>query len=338
MSRTTIIDVAKRANVSKVTVSYVLNGLSVKGRISPETAERVMAAAKDLGYRPNANARALVTKRSNILAVVFQRGDYFSTWSGFTSEVMQGVSAGAVEQGYDLMLHTKEVPINAEANALCDGRVDGALVLRDEGDPVLEGLLQHNFPCVQFFTRSELDGAPYVDADNYAGGRLATKHLLDLGHRRIGVIRGSLRSTSSSDRFSGYRDAMESVGLRVDPESVLMISPPEDMEPLRLLMAAPNPPTAFFVWSDEVAFACLDLFKELGLSVPHDVSLVGFNSLEACNRCSPPLTSVRQPIFDMAVEATRLLVALIQGTPAPRRQILFPLMLDVRESTAHPAK
>ncbi len=336
MSRVTILDVAKRANVSKVTVSYVLNGHSVKERISSETSARVLKVAKELGYRPNAIARTLVTKRSEILAIVFQRGDFFSTWSGFTGEIMRGVSSAAVELGYDLMLHTKSVTPEFEADALCDGRVDGALVLRDEGDPVLLGLLHHEFPCVQFFTRSEGSGAPFVDADNYAGGRLATRHLLDLGHQKIGMIRGSLRSTSSNDRYNGYRDALEGAGIGVGPERVLQVSPGSDMGPLAQLMRGPDRPTALFVWSDDVAFACIAMLKDLGLRVPEDVSVVGFDSLEACERCSPTLTSIRQPVFEMASEATRLLVSIIRGESAPRKQILFPLSLDVRGSTASP--
>ncbi len=333
MSRITILDVAKKANVSKVTVSYVLNGHGAKERISAQTAERVLAVAAELGYRPNAIARTLVTKRSDILAIVFQRGEYFTTWSSFTNEVMRGVSAAAVDLGYDLMLHTKNIAAEHEANALCDGRVDGALVLRDEGDPILGGLLQNNFPCVQFFTRTETAGAPYVDADNYAGGRLATRHLLDLGHRRIGMIRGSMRSTSSNDRYNGYRDALESAGVGVAPERVLSVSPNSDMEPLRQLMRQPDRPTALFVWSDEVAFACMTMIKELGLSIPEDVSIVGFDSVDRCEHSTPPLTSINQPVFEMASEATRLLVSIIRGEASDRKQILYPLTLDVRGST-----
>lgn len=332
-SRITILDVAKRANVSKVTVSYVLNGRGEQERISSETAARVFAAARELGYRANAVARTLVTKRSDMIAVVFQRGDYFSAWSSFTSELMRGVSAAAVELGFDLMLHTKHVLPEVEGQVLCDGRVDGALILRDEGDPILKDLARHEFPCVQFFSRSEGSGTPFVDADNYAGGRMATRHLIDLGHRRVAMIRGSLRSTSSNDRYNGYRDALEGAGIGVAPERVLSISPQSDVEPLRQLMTAPDRPTALFVWSDEVAFLCMEVVKDLGLRIPEDVSIVGFDSLESCNRCSPPLTSVRQPVYEMAHEATRLLASVIRGDVAGRRQVLFPLSLDIRSST-----
>lgn len=337
MKRTTIEDVAKHAGVGKVTVSYVLNGRSKTARISSSTAERVLESARVLNYKPNALARMLVTKRTEVLAVVFQRGSMFSTWSAFTSEVMRGVSTAAVELGYDIMLHTRDLVGTAESDALCDGRVDGALVLRDEGDATLNALTERDFPTVQFFTRSEGQNLAYVDADNYAGGRMATRHLIELGHQRVAMVRGSMRSTSSNDRYNGYRDALEGAGIGVGPERVLSIpSPSSDFEPLRQLMTSPSRPTALFVWSDDVAMICMQVLAELGLSVPDDVSVVGFDSLAECERSFPPLTSINQPIATMAQTATQLLVALVRGETPTQRQVVYPLSLDIRASTAPP--
>ena len=337
MKRTTIEDVARKAGVGKVTVSYVLNGHSKVARISEGTQQRVREAADALSYRPNALARMLSNGRTDLLAVVFQRGNLFAGWSGFTAEVMRGVSTGAVELGYDLMLHTRDLERGAEADALADGRIDGALVLRDEGDPLVLDLAHRSLPCVRFFSRGEGD-APFVDADNYSGGRMATRHLLELGHRRIGMVRGPQRSNSSNDRYVGHRDALEGAGVGVGPERVVSVpSATSDLEPLRRLMLAPDRPTALFCWSDEVALAALPMLREMGLRVPEDVSLVGFDSLAASERSVPALTSVRQPIFEMACQATRLLAALVRGEPVAQRQILVPLSLDVRRSTAPPS-
>ena len=336
MKRTTIEDVARKAGVGKVTVSYVLNGHSKVARISEGTQQRVREAADALEYRPNALARMLSKGRTDNLAVVFQRGSHFSGWSGFTSEVMRGVTTAANEIGYDLTLHTREVAPEAEADVLADGRFDGALLLRDEGDPLLEALTQRGMPCVQFFSRAMGD-LPFVDADNYSGGRLATRHLLELGHRRIAMVRGPQRSNASNDRYAGYRDALENAAVGVAPERVASIpSPLSDLEPFRRLMRAEGRPTAVFCWSDEVAFALLPLLRELGLRVPEDVSLVGFDSLAACEQAVPALTSVRQPVFEMAGQATRLLGSLVCKEPHAVRQVLVPLSLDVRRSTAPP--
>ena len=334
MKRTTIEDVARKAGVGKVTVSYVLNGHAAVARISEGTQERVRAAAHELNYRPNALARMLSTKRTNVLAVVFQRGHFFAGWSGFTAEVMRGISTTAVEIGYDLMLHTRDLPADEEADALADGRIDGALVLRDEGDPLVGNLKNRDLPCVQFFSRGQAD-IPFVDADNYSGGRMATRHLVELGHRRIAMVRGPQRSHSSNDRFVGYRDALEGAAIGVAMERVISIpSGHSDLEPLRRLMTSPDRPTALFFWSDEVALACMPMLREVGLRIPEDVSLVGFDSLSACDRAVPALTSVRQPIFEMASQATRLLGALAGKEDVEQRQILVPLTLDIRRSTA----
>lgn len=332
--RITITDVAKKAGVGKGTVSSVLNGQSKLARISQETEQRVKQAALDLNYKPNALARMLVKQQTDILAVVFQRGYFFTSWSSFTAEVMKGVSTAAVELGYDLMLHTKDVPVDREAATLADGRVDGALILRDEDDPIIADLSRQKFPCVRFFSRGT-DGAPFVDADNVAGGQLATDHLLSLGHTRIAMIRGAEHSTSSNDRLAGYRRAYAQHGLQAKLEWELEIpSATSDFDSLRKVMRSENPPTALFVWSDDVALACIAVLHELGLSVPNDVSVVGFDSLEVCDRSVPPLTSVKQPVMEMAHRATHILAAIIRGEEPAETQVLYPLQLDLRASTA----
>jgi DNA-binding LacI/PurR family transcriptional regulator len=327
--RPTIRDVAEKAGVGKVTVSYVLNGQSRTARISEATEQKVLDAAHSLGYRPNALARMLVTKRTDVLAVVFQRGSYFPTWSSFTSEVMRGVTTAAVELGYDLFLHTKEVASQDEADVLADGRVDGVLVLRDEGDEVVRALATRGLPCVSFFCRASDVALPFVDADNAAGAKAAVEHLIGLGHRQIAMVRGPLRSTNACHRLDGYCDAMGEAGLPIRPDWVV-----SELDCLHALMKRPQHPTAVFVWSDDVAFQVLTMLRELGLRVPEDVSVVGFDSVEACNQSVPPLTSVRQPVFDMATTATRLLASLIRGQAPPETQVLFPLVLDIRGSTA----
>ena len=334
--RKTLDDVAKRAGVGKVTVSYVLNGRAVEARISQQTSERVLAAARDLDYRPNALARMLLRKRTDTIAVVFQYANYFRSSSSFITDLMHGVCDGCVEGGVDLMLHTKSASdLVAEADALTDGRVDGALVLRDAHDEMMELLLSRKFPVVLFFSRSDDSTVPFVDLDNFMGGKLATNHLIELGHRRIAMLRGSARSVSSNDRHSGYRSALESANIEYRPEFVLAGVPARHDEPLIELMRRPDRPTAVFVWSDDDAFSCIRVLGSLGLRVPNDVSVVGFDSSQACERVAPALTSVRQPIAEMARRATQLLVEIVKGDPlSGPHQIVFPPRLDVRGSTS----
>ena len=331
LRRPTIRDVAERAGVGKVTVSYVLNGQAKTARISEATERKVLDAAQQLGYRPNALARMLVTKRTDVIAVVFQRGSFFTTWSSFTSAVMRGVSTAAVDLGYDILLHTKDVTPEEEPDVLADGRVDGVLVLRDEGDEVVPGLVSRGLPCVSFFCRTTGLDVPFVDADNVAGARMAVDHLIELGHRNIAMLRGPLRSTNACHRVDGYVQAMEAADLHVRPDWVV-----SEMDCLRALFRRKDRPTAVFVWSDEVAFSVLAMLRDSGLRVPEDVSVVGFDGVEACAESVPPLTSVRQPVPEMAAAATRLLVELIRGEASSGREVLFPLELVMRASTAPP--
>src|SRR5262249_39986971 len=191
----TISDVARETGVSKVTVSYVLNGRNTRIAISEATRARVLDAARELGYHPNALARGLARRRTDTLALVMHSPRFLSGGSGFTHALMRGILVGAHDQGFDVIVHTKPLAaVRDEVLALTDGRADGALLLRDLEAPLVELLAQRDFPFVQIFSRSLVPGVWFVDCDNVAGGRLATDHLLDLGHRRIGHVGGNLHS------------------------------------------------------------------------------------------------------------------------------------------------
>ncbi len=334
--RITIEDVARGAGVSKVTVSYVLNGQSAKMGISAATTERVRDVASNLGYRANAIARSLSTRRTDTLAVLFQSGLYFSSWSNFTSEVMRGVSEACYVEGFDLMLHTKQAANpDDEASALDDGRVDGALILRDEDDETFLKLVERRLPCVQFFTHNDRLDIPSVDCNNLLGGQLATKHLLQLGHTRIAMISGGQRSVSSKERVEGYRTALTEAGLHPNPEFMITATSREiDTERILEMMRSPLGPTALFVWSDDTALSLISDLRKEGIRVPEDISIIGYDSLAASEIAEPPLTSVRQPVRQMASEATRMLVQLVRGNPIPVRQVLIDPVLDVRSSSA----
>lgn len=334
--RITIEDVARHAGVGKVTVSYVLNGRSKDARISEETAQRILSVAKELQYRPNAIARMLVTRRTDTLAVLFQSGSYFTAWSGFTSEVMRGISEATVEEGCDLLMHTKHMKdADEEADALADGRVDGALVLRDEHDPTFLKLIEKQFPCVQFFTHNDGLDVPWVDCDNVLGGRLATDHLISQGHKRIAMVRGAGGSVSSNDRVAGFRKSMLEAGLPVREEWMIVQSDPSgSMAEVLKIFESKDRPTAVFVWSDDVALPIMRGLRGAGLRVPQDVSIVGFDSSVAAETAEPALTSVRQPIREMAAAATHLLISIVRKRDIENRQVLIRPSLDVRSSTA----
>jgi DNA-binding LacI/PurR family transcriptional regulator len=336
----TIRDVAKLAGVSKAAVSYVLNGRKTSIKITDETRNRILAAARQLNYHPNALARGLAHKRTDTVTLVMQYAYMFSGWSGFTNELMHSVSEAAHRLGYDLMLHTKDQPdFEREVAALTDGRADGALLLRDIDDPLAEILTQRGFPCVLFFSRSNHSDIWYVDCDNVLGGRMATEYLLNLGHRRIMYIGGIHRSSAAMDRLAGYESALRHRGIIPRPDWTIELRYADaSLEGVEAILRTPDRPTAVFAWSDEVAVRLMTLARRMGLRIPEELSIVGFDSTELCNHTHPPLTSVRQPIKEMAARALEMLSQRIRGEEVAERQVLFPPTVVVRGSCAVPDK
>ena len=332
--RFTIEDVAKLAGVGKVTVSYVLNGRATEARISPETCERVYSAAKELDYRPSAIARSLASKKASAITLVFQHGEYFSTGSSFINEVLRGVCEACVQADVNLILHTRSFS-NAveEAHAIMDGRTDGALILRDDEDPLVTELVKRAFPVMLFFTRHSNPEIDFIDSDNFTGGRLAAQHLIELGHKRIAMAVGPSGSVASKDRLAGYQSALGASGIPFTTDHIRTIATPDSVQSdlgdwLKFLNAS-----ALLCWSDDVAFACMNALKKAGFALPHDLSVVGFDSSEACERYSPALTSVRQPVYEMGYSATKRLISKTCQVAPSGDPSIYPLTLDIRSST-----
>lgn len=333
--RSTIRDVADAAGVGKVTVSYILNGRAAQARISDATRDRVLAVARELSYRPNAIARSLVSRHTDVIAVVFQYAHFFNAGSTFINELMSAVCAECVNQNLDVILHTRTfAEVGSEAAALMDGRADGVLILRNSNDPLTSAIASADFPAVAFFTRPDGSGLPFVDCDNYVGGRTATEHLLSQGHSRIGMIAGPPGSSASGDRQRGYEDALRDVGIEPDPELVVSQTDAASGPDQVVDLVRTKAPTALFCWSDDDAFVCMQALTAAGYAIPADVSIVGFDGSDACARCTPPLTSVRQPVAAIATKAVQLLVERIKGADLVASSFVYPPTLSERASVA----
>lgn len=333
-TRTTIEDVALLAQVSKVTVSYVLNGRGAQARISPATSEKVREAARELGYRPNGLARRLLSSRTHTIALAFQYAGLFSSESGFINELMAGVCETATQHGYDLVLHTRAPqPDENDADVLTDGRCDGALLLRDREDPIAADLSNRNFPSVLFFTHAADPRVSFVDADNFGGAQLAVRHLYDKGHRKVALVHGSDNSFASFERRRGFQTAIEELGLNDRKDWHFQMGWAHD-DPSRLIAAlqGPDRPSALVCWSDDVALEVLRITRNLKIRVPSELAVIGFDSLPHCERAEPPLTSVRQPVRVMAARATVALIDAIEGRRETPVRELIPLTIDCRRS------
>lgn len=340
----TLSDIAAHIGVSKVTVSYVLNGREGRVRISEGTRKRILDAAKEMGYSPNALARGLTRRRMDTFTLVMQSPNVFEGGSGFITGLMHGVLVAANAVGYDVMIHTKAQPgVDDEVRSLTDGRSDGSLLLRDYNDPLLAELEGRGHPCVSVFTRPELPDAWYADADDTEGGRIAAEYLLSLGHRRVGFISGSENSSAVRERRNGFRATLDAAGVPLDPRrEVRLTYAGQDFAPLGEMMRLPadQRPTAVFAWSDDIAARAIAYLRDVcNLRVPQDISVIGFDGTEEVGErgCVPRLTSIRQPIGEIAACGVNLLASRLRGEPVDRTQVLFSPSLLERDSCAPPA-
>ena len=333
----TIREVAAKAGVTKAVVSAVLNERHTVIRVSEETRKRVREAAEALHYRPNAVGRALARKRTDTIGIVPQWSGYLSVWSGFTSEMMQGISAAAIREGYRVLLNFRsESGPDKEIAAVTDGQIDGALLWRNSSDPMAQRLEESGFPAVMMFGPHADPAIWCVDCDNVLGGRLATEFLLRLGHTRILHLTTGQGESYARDRCRGYREALQDAGIPPRPEWIIDVGweNSEDAVYLQIetLLRSAEGPTAVFAWYDGVAIRLLHKAREWDLRVPENLSVIGFDSTAQCLLTSPPLTSVRQPIREIADCAATLLIRRIRGETVEETHRLFTPTLEERGS------
>jgi len=310
-------DVAKRAGVSRTTVSFVLN--DVPGvKISEETRQRVLQAAQDLDYYPTAAARSLASGKTHRIGLVLGEGQKRLAADAFLPTFLQGVTASLHRRGYLLVVQLAEdVPTyDAYARLIREQQVDGLILSGPRyDDPVIPQLEEEGFPLL---LHGSLNGCGYhyVDVDNQAGAYQAVKHLIDLGHERIGFVSNASFSYSGArDRFAGYQQALEEHGLAPD-DSLIQIGafvPESGQRAMDELLHLPVPPTAVFVASDVVALGAITAVYEAGLQIPEEIALVGFDDIFLAAQVRPPLTTIRVPAYGLGWTAAELLITQIEG-------------------------
>lgn len=330
----TIKDIARRLNISTSTVSYALNG--GPRTVPDEVRDKVLAMARELEYRPNRIARSLVTRRTNAIGVVppavmenvFLSPFVQSAWNGLVN------AAGPLEQ--DLFLYTghdRNRP-DEPGQELLDGRIDGIVFIAPRPDAgAVRFVHQQKFPATVL--AGDVPGCSF-NADNDAGVRSALEHLQMIGHHRVAHITGSMSSADAHSRLRAYRHHVQALGLDRDPDLVQEGNFTIDSGYLatKRLFELKDRPTAVFTANDEMAYGVCVAVRELGLSVPDDFSVVGFDDTDLSFVYSPPLTSVRQPVQAMAQAALRAVVSLVNCDGEPPRSHIFPTELVVRGSTA----
>jgi LacI family transcriptional regulator len=333
--RAAIRDIASLAGVSVATVSRVLNG---RPDVSPATRELVLRHIRERGYVSNRSARALAGGRTGLigLTVPFLQGDYFS-------HIVAGAADALYERDARFVLcptsheHDREVSL---LGRLMHGTTDGAiLILPSESSQELSELRRRGFPLVVVDPPIRLDDdVPVIAAANWAGGRMAAEHLIDLGHRRIAIMTGPRDWSASIDRLAGYHSALIAAGLPLTPDLVVEANFRYEggYQAAECLLARAERPTAIFALNDNMALGVLGAARAAGLEVPRDLSVVGFDDVEFAALATPSLTTVSQPLKEMGRLAASVLYRQLDGQPLDAGRVELSTRLVVRDSTAPP--
>ncbi|HZQ81955.1 MAG TPA: LacI family DNA-binding transcriptional regulator [Gaiellaceae bacterium] len=327
--RVTIADVAEQAGVSVATVSKVIND---RYGVAEDTSARVRSVIDALGYHASLVGQSLRSRRTKVIGVLVRDLEPFS------AELLKGVARGVHDSGYELIVFSGcgQAADQAGWERRYLSRISGTLA--DGAILVTPGSIDETFgsPVVAVDHNVQSSALPTVDSENLKGAVAATEYLLGLGHRRIGFLAGREDLESARLRERGYREALAAAGVRVD-ESLVKIGGYDAAtatEPARRLLELDQRPTAIFAANDVTALETIAVARSLGLHVPDDLSVVGFDNVPESALADPPLTTVEQPIQQMGREAVRLLLELIEDPSQPAASVVLPTRLVVRGSCA----
>ncbi|MEK4998814.1 LacI family DNA-binding transcriptional regulator [Paenibacillus sp. FSL H7-0918] len=328
----TIYDVAREAGVSIATVSKVLNK---NGRISDKTREKVHRIMEELNYQPSLVASALTSRRTGTIGLMIP-----DISNPFFAEAARGIEDYAQEQGSDLIVCSTDRDDEKAAryiSLLLRKRVDGIIIASHTGNPdMVRRLLADHVPLVLFSADIRMMESNSVTVDDYKGGYQATEYLLSLGHRRLGIISDNL--PGSKLRVEGFMDALKAAGVGFDNPANLThtsatLENGRKAAAAMLVQAQEDRPTAIFACNDLLAIGILKEARSAGLSIPRDLSVVGFDNTMLAEICHPTLTSIAQPLREMTEQAMILLNESIDNPDSPKRKIMLMPELIVRHST-----
>ncbi len=311
---TTLKDVARSAGVSTKTVSRVVNN---QGEIRPETREHVQAVIEKLGYRPNVLARSLIHRRTNTLGVVAWGIDYYGP-----SRTVVGIEQQAHQLNYSLFLSLVDRPDNGNIEQVLDAfithRVDGILwAVPEVGDnrDWLKSIQLDQLPPIVFLSMEPRPGLAIVVVDNFSGAKQATQHLIDQGRRKIGIITGPLAWWEARERYAGWEAAMHQANLATPPSLVVEgeWASVAGEQGLNILLNQEPELDAVFASSDQIALGALGAAHRIGLKIPQDLAIVGFDNMPESAWFWPPLTTVYQQLIDVGRIAVSTLHRMIEA-------------------------
>lgn len=327
----TLAEIAAAAGVSSMTASRAMNN---QPGVSRSTRDAILKLANDMGYVANRSAQKLSGGRSRVIGLLAAEMD-----GAFTGALVSAAVRAVAAVGYEALIYSltdRAQRPNDSVLQLLQQVSDGVIAILPYQFGYVEALSAAQVPVVTIDQHTEHAEFPSIASDSYGGARSAMLHLAELGHQRIAFITGDERMNSARDRHRAFDDAVAILGLDRDPALVLRgdYSLGSGREAAQQLLALPVRPTALFASNDLSAFGAMSVLQSAGLRVPHDISVVGFDDLEAASLVHPGLTTVRQPMAEMGRAAANTLLALIAGLDVATQQVSLPTELVVRASTA----
>ena len=328
--RTTIHDVAAAAGVSVATVSKAVNG---RYGIAEATVSRVLRVVEELGYESSLVASSMRSRRTGVIGILV------ADFEPFSAEILKGVGAELRDSQFDIMAYAGSRQTEGpgwEARSL--QRLSGTLI---DGAIIVTPTVVRasaDIPIVAIDPHTGRADLPTVESDSFGGARQATQYLIDLGHTRIGFIGGRADLRSAALRDAGYRRALSDAGIAHDPSLVRsgQYLRQESREQALSLLRSEHRPTAVFAANDLSGIATLEVALELGLDVPNDLSVVGFDDIPEASQIASPLTTIRQPMQVLGATAARMVVSLMAGETLDSTHVLLPTRLIARATTAPP--
>jgi DNA-binding LacI/PurR family transcriptional regulator len=336
----TLKDVARTAGVSRDTASVVLNRSRSNTRVSDETRHRILQVAHDLHYHPNGTARGLARRRMNTVGILFGLVNHPVASNHYVLPILEGVMSAAGAAEYNVTLFTRGWESGTGSlGYFNDRRTDGIIAISPPTDSdMLPSLAALSLPLIVIDWPHDGVAASYVYCDDAVGARVATEHLLSLGHRRIAHLAGTINKASAPVRRGAFEDTLRAGGITPPPEYLVSGSYRAETTyaDTRRLLALPEPPTAIFAGNDVMAAEALRAARDAGVSVPQQLSIIGYDDAPIAVMTNPPLTTVHAPRTAVGEEAARRLIARIEGENAPPTIRLLTPELVVRDSTAPP--
>jgi LacI family repressor for deo operon, udp, cdd, tsx, nupC, and nupG len=331
MKIATIHEVASEAGVSVATVSRVLNH---HPSVSLKAKQAVDEAIRKLNYEPNILGRNLRTSSTRMILSLLP-----SISNPFYSKVLQGIEDTARKSGYYILVcETNSSPEiqSFYLNMAKQHLVDGVISIDPTVEQVLTSSWDGSFPVVQVGESTEDERIPYVGIDNEKAAYKAVKYLIATGHTRIALISSGDRFRYSQVRKSGYEKALKEAHLPVNPEYIIdcqNLDYEDGLQAMKSLLLLENPPTAAFTVADIIAIGAMKAIHEAGLSTPQDIAIVGFDNIPFASMCSPTLTTVAQPMYEMGSQAVQMLISKLTNKKINMKTHILPHELIIREST-----